>query len=99
MPSCWPAALAVAPDPPAAFALYARTRRSHVRYYQRASWTMTRFFQPHSSMLPAVRDLIFHPMRYIPWMHGEMLRTLSGLKTGLFTAATPGAIVNKLARP
>ncbi len=92
-------AIAISPDPQSAFALYARTRRAHVRFYQGASWAMTRFFQSDSATLPAIRDAIFHPMRRIPWMHGEMLRTLSGVKTGVFTAATPDAIVNKLAKP
>ncbi len=92
-------ALAAAPDPQSAFALYARHRRSHVRFYQQASWAMTRFFQSDSSTLPVIRDLVFHPMRFVPWMHGEMLRTLSGLKTGLLTSASPDKIVNQLATP
>jgi 2-polyprenyl-6-methoxyphenol hydroxylase-like FAD-dependent oxidoreductase len=92
-------ALSVASDLQAAFALYARARRGHVRFYQFASRLMTPFFQSDSRCLAGLRDLFFHPMRRVPWLHREMLRTLAGLKTGLFGAADAAEIVNRLARP
>lgn len=69
----------------AAFARYAAARRAHVRFYQRASAIMTPFFQADSRILPVLRDLAFDRMKIVPWLHGEMLRTLAGLKTGLVT--------------
>jgi 2-polyprenyl-6-methoxyphenol hydroxylase-like FAD-dependent oxidoreductase len=92
-------ALSVASDLQAAFELYARARRGHVRFYQFASRLMTPFFQSDSRCLAGLRDLFFHPMRRVPWLHREMLRTLAGLKTGLFGAADAAEIVNRLARP
>jgi 2-polyprenyl-6-methoxyphenol hydroxylase-like FAD-dependent oxidoreductase len=76
-------ALAVAPDHHAAFARYAAARRRHVRFYQRASWLMTPFFQSDARSLAVLRDLAFHRMRVLPWLRREMIRTLAGLKTGL----------------
>ncbi len=92
-------ALSMTSDPQQAFALYAQTRRSHVRFYQYASWMMTPFFQSDSRSLAALRDTFFHPMRRVPWLHREMLRTLAGLKTGVFGASRPAEIVNRLATP
>jgi 2-polyprenyl-6-methoxyphenol hydroxylase-like FAD-dependent oxidoreductase len=91
-------ALATASNLADAFALYARTRRRHVRFYQHASRLMTPFFQSDSQGLALLRDRLFHPMRHVPWLHGEMLRTLAGLKTGLFTAAKVTEIVNRPGR-
>ena len=82
-----------------AFALYAGARRAHVRFYQFASWLMTPFFQSDSTLMPWLRDLVLHPMKRVPWLHREMVRTLAGLKTGPFGAARAAAIVNRLARP
>jgi hypothetical protein len=33
-------------------------------------------------------------MKIVPYLHSEMVRTLAGLKTGLFRSATPAEIVN-----
>lgn len=82
-----------------AAALYAKTRAAHVVFYQRASWAMTRFFQSDHAALAIIRDLTFNPMKRVPWLHRQMLYTLAGLKTGVFTAATPDAIVNGLRTP
>jgi 2-polyprenyl-6-methoxyphenol hydroxylase-like FAD-dependent oxidoreductase len=87
-------ALAQSDALPDALALYARARRQHVRFYQLASAVMTPFFQSDSRVLAMVRDLTFHRARIVPYLHREMLRTLAGLKTGLFRAGTPGSIVN-----
>jgi 2-polyprenyl-6-methoxyphenol hydroxylase-like FAD-dependent oxidoreductase len=92
-------ALDVARDPAEAFALYARVRRSHVRFYQYASRIMTPFFQSDAESLAWLRDRTFDPMRHVPWLHRQMLHTLAGLKTGLFTASHPAAIVNRLMKP
>ena len=85
-------ALGAAPDVPTALAAYARLRRRHVRFYQRASAAMTPFFQSDSLALAALRDFGFDRLKAVPWLHGQMLRTLAGLKTGPFTAATAEAL-------
>ena len=92
-------ALASADDLQAAFARYAAIRRGHVRFYQYASWLMTPFFQSDRRSLARLRDRAFYPMRRVPWLHREMLRTLAGLKTGPFGAARAVDIVNRLAKP
>jgi 2-polyprenyl-6-methoxyphenol hydroxylase-like FAD-dependent oxidoreductase len=85
-------ALATMFDIPSALALYARTRRDHVRFYQRASAIMTPFFQSDSPMLSMVRDLTFDRMKIVPYVRREMVRTLAGLKTGLFTHSLPAVL-------
>ncbi len=78
-------ALAAEPTHEIAFARYAAARRAHIRFYQRASALMTPFFQADSRLLPWLRDAAFDRMKAVPWLHGEMLRTLTGMKTGLVT--------------
>lgn len=78
-------ALAAEPTHEIAFARYAAARRAHIRFYQRASALMTPFFQADSRLLPWLRDAAFDRMKAVPWLHGEMLRTLAGMKTGLVT--------------
>lgn len=87
-------ALSLRRDPSKAADLYVRLRRRHVRFYQYASALMTPFFQSDSRLLAGLRDLAFNPLKRIPYLHREMIRTLAGLKTGLFTAGTPDSIVN-----
>ena len=82
-------ALASTPDAAAALALYAKARRDHVRFYQLASWIMTPFFQSDSTALALARDLTFHRLKILPYLRREMVRTLAGLKTGLFTHHGP----------
>lgn len=82
------------PDLAAALRTYERRRRGHVRFYQYASAMMTPFFQSDSRLLARVRDLSFDRMKWLPYLHREMVRTLAGLKTGLFRSATPAEIVD-----
>ncbi len=82
-------AIATSPDLASALRLYAKTRRGHVRFYQMASALMTPFFQSDSGGLATLRDLTFDRMKFVPYLRREMLRTLAGLKTGLFTHAMP----------
>jgi 2-polyprenyl-6-methoxyphenol hydroxylase-like FAD-dependent oxidoreductase len=82
-------AIAVSDDLPAALAHYAKVRRGHVRFYQLASSVLTPFFQSDSRLLAIARDLSFDRMKAVPYLRREMLRTLAGLKTGLFTCRDP----------
>ncbi len=73
-----------------ALASYARARRSHVRFYQRASRWLTPFFQSDSRAAALLRDATFGPMCRVPILRGEMLATLAGIKTGILTRMNPG---------
>jgi 2-polyprenyl-6-methoxyphenol hydroxylase-like FAD-dependent oxidoreductase len=90
-------ALAASADIPTALQLFARHRRRHVGFYQMASAVMTPFFQSDSRLLAILRDLTFDRMKIVPYLRREMVRTLAGLKTGVFSAASPEQIVNCLA--
>jgi salicylate hydroxylase len=69
---------------------FATARRAHTRFYGLASRTLTPFFQSDSRIAAAVRDVTFQPMARIPYVRREMVRTLAGMKTGLFTSLNPG---------
>lgn len=71
---------------------YAISRKKHVRFYQTASHWLTPFFQSDSIVRPMLRDLSFGVMCKIPFVKTEMVRTLSGIKTGLFSNMNPGDI-------
>lgn len=85
-------ALAACADIPSALASYARQRRAHVRFYQMASQFLTPFFQSDSSALAIARDLGFDRTARIPYMQRQMLRTLAGLKTGIFAHRSPAEL-------
>ncbi len=77
-------------DLDAALAHYQKARRGHLGFYHHASQWMTPFFQSDSRLAAFVRDLAFAPMCYTPWLRVEMMRTLAGMKTGLFSHFDPG---------
>jgi hypothetical protein len=57
-----------------------------------ASAIMTPFFQSDSLTFSALRDVSFNHLKIIPYLKREMVRTLAGLKTGLFSHALPETI-------
>ncbi|WP_019961502.1 FAD-dependent oxidoreductase [Woodsholea maritima] len=73
-----------------ALAQYNNQRRAHVMFYLIASAWMTPFFQSDTAWLSTLRDLTFAPMCHTPWLRVEMMRTLAGMKTGLFSHLNPG---------
>lgn len=75
---------------PAALALYARRRHAHTTFYSFASRWLTPFFQSDSRLAGTVRDLTFPLAGKVPYVRREMVRTLSGMKTGLFSHLDPG---------
>ena len=77
-------------DVNAALRDYAGKRHGPVRFYQAASRQLTPFFQSGSRAHAWARDVGFGPMARVPYLRREMLRTLSGVKTGLFTSLDPG---------
>jgi 2-polyprenyl-6-methoxyphenol hydroxylase-like FAD-dependent oxidoreductase len=74
----------------AALAAYAEQRRAHTRFYSYASRWLTPFFQSDSRIAALVRDLTFPIAGKVPYVRREMVRTLCGMKTGLFTHLDPG---------
>jgi salicylate hydroxylase len=66
-------------------------RRRHVAFYQLASRWLTPFFQSDSRVLGLVRDATFALASRLPFAEGQMLRTLAGIKTGVFSEFDPGA--------
>lgn len=71
-------------------ALYTKKRKNHTYFYQIASRWLTPFFQSYNTVAGAVRDLSFGPLCKTPYVSTEMLKTLAGIKTGLFTHMNPG---------
>ena len=61
-------------------------RARHVRFYHSASKWLSLLFQSDSVVAPAIRDLAFLPMSRIPHFRRQMLESLSGVKTGLFSS-------------
>ncbi len=77
-------------DVTAALTSYAARRRAHTRFYAIASRWLTPFFQSDSRTAALVRDITFPLMGHVPYLRREMVRTLSGMKTGLFSHLDPG---------
>jgi salicylate hydroxylase len=74
----------------AALAAYAGLRRAHTRFYSLASRWLTPFFQSDSRLAGRVRDATFPFAGRVPYVRREMVRTLAGMKTGLFSHLDPG---------
>jgi 2-polyprenyl-6-methoxyphenol hydroxylase-like FAD-dependent oxidoreductase len=89
-------ALAASDDIATALKAYDAARRRHVRFYQLASQWMTPLFQSDSRLFAGLRDVSFDRLKLLPYLHRQMLETLAGVKTGIFTAASPDRIVNAL---
>ena len=79
-------------DVDGALTAYSKLRRSPVYFYQWASRWLTPFFQSHSKTAGLVRDLSFGLLCRTPVAKTEMLKTLTGLKTGIFTSTTPDVL-------
>ena len=69
------------------------TRRRHIRFYQAASWWLTALFQSDGRTAAAARDVILPAMNLIPYFRREAVRTMAGLKTGLFTSLDPAGLL------
>ncbi len=75
-------AVAAAPSIEAALELYARTRRRHLRYYQRMTRWLTPFFQSSSSLLGWLRDTTFPIANRLPPLRNLMIETMAGVSMG-----------------
>lgn len=69
---------------------YTKLRKPHTVFYQLASRLLTPFFQSDNKAAAWMRDLTFGLFCKTPYVKTQMLRTLAGIKTGLFTHLNPG---------
>lgn len=83
-------ALSGAPDMHSALDDFSASRKAHLRFYQVASRYLTPFFQSNSTLAAMLRDATFAPMTRIPYIRREMVRSLAGVKNGVFTSLDPG---------
>jgi 2-polyprenyl-6-methoxyphenol hydroxylase-like FAD-dependent oxidoreductase len=73
----------------AALERFSRARRAHVRFYQRASWGLTPFFQSDFGALAALRDAAFGPLCRFGPTRRLMLRTLAGVQLDFWGRSLP----------
>jgi len=78
-------------DPAQALAAYSKSRRAHLRFYQRASRWLTPLYQSDARLLPALRDTFSHFGSKLPPLRTHIFDTLVGVKTGLFGRRYTGA--------
>jgi len=76
-------------DIDAALAAYARERRAHVPIYQCISRWLTPLFQSDHDFVARLRDAFFGPLGRAPFLRGEMLKVLAGVKCGAFGRLRP----------
>ena len=67
----------------AAFALYSRRRRRHLRHYQFMTRALTPFFQSSSRLAGWLRDMAFPIANALPPLRDHMIRTMAGVSLGL----------------
>lgn len=67
------------------FAEWSARRRAHLRFYQLASRLLTPFFQSSLPVLAPLRDLVAGPLHAWGWYRRQMLESLAGTKTGVFS--------------
>ncbi len=72
-------ALAEAPDIDRALALYERRRRTHLRYYQWASRTLTPLFQSERVFLGKLRDALMGPVGRLPLARTKAAALMAGV--------------------
>lgn len=73
-------------DLPSMWQHYHQLRASSTHFYQWLSRQLTPLYQSDSQIAAIARDVSFTWMYRIPYVRKEMAITVSGLKTGLFTA-------------
>lgn len=76
-------AIAARPTLTDALELYTRTRRPHLRHYQRMTRWLTPFFQSDSRLLGWLRDWTFPVANAVPPLRRLMIRTMAGVSMGV----------------
>ena len=79
-------------DVQAGLAAYSAVRKNQTKFYQVASRWLTPFFQSDNKAAAWLRDMTFSTMCKTPYVRAQMMRTLGGVKTGIFTHMNPGDI-------
>jgi 2-polyprenyl-6-methoxyphenol hydroxylase-like FAD-dependent oxidoreductase len=80
------------PEQPAqALAAYTKSRRAHLRFYQRASRWLTPVYQSDARLIPTLRDAFSHLSSKLPPVRANMLDTLVGVKAGFLAGRYRGA--------
>ena len=59
------------------------TRLSNVRFYSLLSFMLTPFFQSKGCLKAIARDIALPLMTHTPWVRGQMIKTMTGLRRGL----------------
>lgn len=72
---------------------YTEKRRDHLAFYQFATRWLTLPFQSDYEMLGWMRDTFMGPMCKIDWFRKEMVRTMCGLKLGMFGSMDTSVVV------
>lgn len=70
------------PDHFSAFREFRRWRAAHVRYYSAITFILSPFFQGDSCWKATWRDFALPLMPRLPWIRGQMVLSMSGLKNG-----------------
>lgn len=68
---------------------YTNERRSHLRFYEMATYWLTPFFQSDHAMLGPLRDLGMALMTRLKPFRLEMTRSMCGLKRGILGGSLP----------
>jgi len=82
-------ALETEPDIDAALAHYTRARRNHLHYYSTATRWITHLFQSSVPGLAALRRAGFVAANGMPPVRRQMVRSMAGVKRGLFHRSYP----------
>jgi 2-polyprenyl-6-methoxyphenol hydroxylase-like FAD-dependent oxidoreductase len=75
-------ALSNARDSVSAFRRFREKQRGYIRYYSVVTWLLSPFFQSEWPFLGWGRDRFLPLLPYVPWVKGQMLLTVTGLKGG-----------------
>lgn len=67
-----------------ALSIYNFRRKEHIKIYQFMSRWLTLLFQSHYDFAAWCRDLFFYPLGRAPFFQDEMLKILTGVKSGWF---------------
>jgi 2-polyprenyl-6-methoxyphenol hydroxylase-like FAD-dependent oxidoreductase len=66
---------------------FTTARRAHLEFYQLATRWLTPFFQSNLAPLGWVRDALMGPASRLAFVRREMVRSMAGTKTGIFTGS------------
>ena len=87
-------------DVATALARYVARRRRHLAAYHFWSRALTPLFQSERDGWARLRDAVFHPLSRLPVARGQMLRVLTGTRSGwVSTHALPKGFIEALPAP